>query len=166
MKVVSEFAREYWSKIDSFNMSEEQFLKLLTFVSYNSEIQYNNKLYLQIKGCPMGSHYAPPFAIIFMSYVETKALTLLRSEFDCIQNNSVMYKRYIDDSIFRPFKRDQAFFQRILDVFTSIDDSIQFILESPSNGCLNFLDLSIWTENNQIVHKTYKKRSVLRLVFI
>ena len=157
LKVVSDFARDHWSKIDNLNMSEEQFLKLLTFVSYNYEIQYNNKVYLQIKGCPMGSHYAPPFAIIFMNYVENKALTLLRSEFDCIQNNSTLYKRYIDDSIFGPFKRDQAFFDRIIEIFNSIDENIKFTLESPSNGCLNFLDLSIWTENNKIVHKIYKK---------
>ncbi|MEL7308412.1 MAG: hypothetical protein AAGK05_11445, partial [Pseudomonadota bacterium] len=135
LKVVSNFAREHWSKIDTLNMSEEQFLKLLTFVSYNYEIQYNNKVYLQIKGCPMGSHYAPPFAIIFMNHVESKALTLLQTEFNCIglQNNSILYKRYIDDSIFGPFKRNQAFFERILTIFNSIDENIKFTLESPSN---------------------------------
>ena len=105
----------------------------------------------------MGSHYAPPFAIIFMNHVEQKALTMIRSEFDCIKDNSTVYKRYIDDSGFGPFKRNQAFFEHILEIFNSVDENIKFTLEVPSNGCLNFLDLSIWIENNKIVHKMYKK---------
>lgn len=44
-----------------------------------------------------------------------------------------------------------------MEVFNSIDENIKFTLEIPSNGCLNFLDLSIRIENNKIVHKNYKK---------
>ena len=78
-------------------------MKLLKFVSFNYEITYNDKVYLQIKGCPMGSHYAPPFAIIYMNHIELKALSLLKSRSDFPQDSSIMYKRFIDDSIFGPF---------------------------------------------------------------
>ncbi len=157
LKVVSEFASVHWSKVDSLGISVDHFLKLLTFVSFNYEIQFNKKVFLQKKGCPMGSHYAPPFAIIFMHYIEEKALSLLMSEFKYLNDRGVLYKRFIDDSIFGPFKKDQKFYDRILEVFNSIDDNINFTLESPPDGCLNFLDISVWIKNHKITHKLFKK---------
>ena len=74
-----------------------------------------------------------------------------------MNDNNAIYKRYIDDAILGPFKRDDDMFHRILEVLNSIDDNIKFTLESPSNGCLNFLDLSLWITKKQIVYKHYRK---------
>ena len=65
LKVVLDFSAAHWSEIDNFDLTLDQFNKLLSFASFNYEIQFNDKVYHQIRGCPMGSHYAPPFAIIY-----------------------------------------------------------------------------------------------------
>ena len=92
----------------------------------------------------MGSHYAPPFAIIYMHSIETKALSILFSEFQYLKSREILYKRYIDDCIFGPFKRNDVNLNRILDIFNSVDEDIKFTLEVPCNGRLNFLNLTIW----------------------
>ena len=63
IEVVSNFTNTHWSKIDNMGISIDQFIKMLNFVSYNYEIQFNGKVFLQVKGCPMGSHYAPPHSL-------------------------------------------------------------------------------------------------------
>lgn len=127
LKVVSDFALEHWHKIDNLYILVEQFPWHLTLVSFNYEIQYNNKTYLQIKGCPM-AHYAPPFSIISKNYIEKQALTRLKGEYDCMTYQSFMYKRYIDNAILRPFKKDSVLFYCILKVFNSIDENKSSLL--------------------------------------
>ena len=152
--VISDFAKNHWTDIDNFGITPDQFISMIKFVSYNYEIEYNNKNYLQIKGCPMGSHYAPPFSIIFMGYIEEKAMSIINSR---LQLNNWIYKRYIDDCIIGPLQRNKEYCDFILETFNSIDDNIKFTIENPEDGLLNFLDLSIWLENRKIMHKKYVK---------
>lgn len=97
----------------------------------------------------MGSHYAPPFSVIFMNYIESEALALLQSQGFCLQDKGILYKRYIDDSIIGPVDRDPVLFNSILNAFNSINDSIKFTLECPDGNHLNFLDLTISVHNNK-----------------
>ena len=128
---------------------------MLKFISYNYEISYNNKIYLQVKDCPMGTHFSPPFAIIFMNYIEAKAIKILENKYK-IQPK--IFKRYIDDIILGPLPRDnEAIFSNILNTFNSINKNIQFTIEVPKDSGLNFLDMTIYIENNQIQYKWYSK---------
>lgn len=68
LEIVSDFATRHWHKIDNFKISVDQFVRMLTFLSFNYEIQFKDKVYLQIKGCPMKSHDAPPFFDHFLSF--------------------------------------------------------------------------------------------------
>ena len=156
IEVISEFSKTHWCEIDNLGICVEQFLKMLKFVSYNYEIQFNEKVYLQVKGCPMGSHYAPPFAIIFMNYIEQQALNILEARLG-IDTSEFLYKRYIDDIIFGPFDKNEKLFGDILSIFNSVNENITFTLEIPKSNRLNFLDLTIWVENEKIFFKNYKK---------
>ena len=69
-----DFAERHWDKIDNLGINVEQLKTALGFICYNYEIQFDGKVYKQIKGCPMGSHFASPFANIAIHYVETSAL--------------------------------------------------------------------------------------------
>ena len=91
-----------------------------------------------------------------MNFIEEKALNILENRFN-LKITDLIYKRYIDDIILGPFKRDISFFEEIQSVFNSIDDNIKFTLEIPKTKQLNFLDLTIWVENDKILHKNYKK---------
>jgi len=142
--------RKHWDRIDSFGISVENIEKLMTFICYNYEIEYNGKTYKQIKGVPMGCHFAPPFAIIFLHTIESKALGMLG--FD-----PTIYKRYIDDIILGPLDYDENKFNQILNVFNSINPNIKFTLEAPKpSEWLNFLDIKIKIDN-EIKYSWYHK---------
>ena len=154
IQVVSDFAKTHWSLIDNFGISPEQFTSMIKFVSYNYEIEFNGKNYLQIKGCPMGSHYAPPLSIIFMNSIEEKAITKIKSRLGL---DNIIYKRYIDDGILGPFDKNDKCFDVILDAFNSVDQNIKFTMENPADGKLNFLDITVWPENGKVMYKKYVK---------
>ena len=51
---------------------------------------------------------------------------------------------------------NESMFQFVKDTFNSIDKNIKFTLEVPRMK-LNFLDLTIWTENKKIVPKVHER---------
>ena len=138
---VSELAERHWSEVDTKGLTVEQLMNCLRFICYNYEVQYKEKVYKQLRGCPMGAHFAPPFAIITMSKIESQALSILEEKF---QFSPVVYKRYIDDIILGPMERDDTISQNILNTFNSINESIKFTIDVPKlEEPLVFLDLSI-----------------------
>ncbi len=155
ISAVIKFAEKWWSHIDSFGFSLDDLKKCLSFISYNYEIQFENKSYLQIKGCPMGAHFSPPFAIIFMHDIETTALLKIKSKTGL---RPEIYARYIDDIILGPLERNEANINHILDIFNSINDNIQFTIEIPERRqALNFLDTSITVEDETIKYTWFRK---------
>ena len=57
---VMELAELHWHEINNFGATTEDLKTALKFISYNYEIEYNDLVYLQKKGCPMGTHFASP----------------------------------------------------------------------------------------------------------
>ena len=157
INTVFEFATTNWNKIDPMGLSPEDLKRALTFIAYNYEIEYNEKNYLQIKGCPMGAHFAPPFAIVVMHTIETQALKILNDTMNICPD---IYTRYIDDILLGPFIYDEPIFQKILHVFNSINKSLQFTLEVPRpSEHMHFLDLDIIINDGKISHTWYTKDS-------
>ena len=155
ISAVIKFAEKWWSQIDHLGFSLEELRTCLSFISYNYEIQFENKTYVQIKGCPMGAHFSPPFAIIFMNAVEEKALEQLRSVTGFIPT---LYARFIDDVILGPVELDEPFCNTILETFNSINKSIQFTMEIPkSDEPMNFLDTSITVLDKEIKYYWFRK---------
>ena len=151
LQEVDKFACEHWQSKDNLGLSPEDFGKCLKFVTYNYEITYNDKVYLQVGGVPMGTHYAPPFAVIFMNFIESVALEDLKNK----NINPLIYKRYIDDIIMGPFPVDSDF-DNILNAFNNSNEKVKFTIEVPQKA-LNFLDMSIWIENKKAQYKYYTK---------
>ena len=103
LEVIDNFARKYWTRINNFGLSKDDFKKCLRFVTYNYEITFNGSVYLQVSGVPVGTHFAPPFAVIFMDYIENIALTTLEAK----NIKPRFYKRYIDCLLYTsPSPRD------------------------------------------------------------
>ena len=153
---VIEFAAEHWERIDTFGLSIEELKKCLIFICYNYEIRYKDEVYLQRKGCPMGAHFAPPFAILTMHKVEIEALIKLENKLHIVPD---IYKRYLDDVILGPLRHD-APLEDILRVFNSINPSIQFSLEAPKRGePLQFLDISIFIGEKCLDYGWFSKKS-------
>lgn len=103
----------------------------------------------------MGAHFAPPFAIITMHKIETIALQTLAAKHEFFPS---VYVRYIDDILIGPVDRHNDFSEIILEVFNSINDSICFTLEAPSqDNKINFLDLSIKIGQNKVYYTWFTK---------
>ena len=152
---VINFAEKWWSHINNFGFSLDELKKCLSFISYNYEIQFENRSFLQIKGCPMGAHFSPPFAIIFMHEVEETALAKLYSE---TGYKPTVYARYIDDIIMGPLEKDTTIINEILEIFNSINDNIKFTIEIPEYGKpINFLDISLETVDQGITYTWFRK---------
>ena len=150
---VVEFAEQNWQTIDNWGLTLDALRKCLTFISYNYEIKINNETYLQIKGCPMGAHFAPPFAIITMHKIETLALQKLSAENDFTPS---IYVRYIDDILIGPIEKESNRALTILETFNSINEGINFTLEEPdSNNTINFLHISISIKQERVDYWWY-----------
>jgi len=155
IRAVLDMAELHWKDIDNFGASVDDLKRALSFVSYNYEIEFNGSVYLQKKGCPMGAHFAPPFAIITLHKIESQAIQILTEKFDF---KPQIFSRYIDDVCFGPCVRENDMFDNVLNVFNSINDSIQFTIEIPKVGQpLNFLDLSIIVVKQNIRFTWYTK---------
>ncbi|MEL7308212.1 MAG: hypothetical protein AAGK05_10325, partial [Pseudomonadota bacterium] len=155
IEAVIEFAENNWKFIDNWGFTIEALKKCLMFVCYNYEISVQNETFLQIKGCPMGAHFAPPFAIITMHKIETRALEMLR-----IQHNfsPAIYVRLIDDSLIGPVQKSGPQPKDILACFNAVNEDIRFTLEEPDkNNVINFLDISIAINRNKIDYWWYSK---------
>ena len=153
IEAVIELANEKWQEIDNWSLSIDELKKCLTFVCYNYEINVNGKTYLQIKGCPMGAHFAPPFAIITMHKIETIALETLKSNF---KFSPSIYVRYIDDILIGPIEKEGDLPKTVLQTFNSVNDSIKFTLEKPDRS-LNFLDVSLEIKSRNVTYSWYTK---------
>ena len=82
--------REALNKRDEKIIPTEELLKMAEFVLKNNYFEFGNKIKQQISGTAIGTKFAPPYAYIFMSDVETKFL-----ESQHLQ--PLVWLRYIDD---------------------------------------------------------------------
>ena len=114
-----------------------------TFINFHLKLKHiisTKKHYIQIKGCPKGIHFSPPFAIIFMYMysIENAALKITR----CLLHQSfTLCSLSWWDHYMGPFDK-KTHLQLFLTTFNSINKNIQFTLEIPKNNALNILDIS------------------------
>ena len=66
--------REALDKRDEKTIATEELLKMAEFVLKNNYFEFGNKIKQQISGTAIGTKFAPPYASIFMSNLETKFL--------------------------------------------------------------------------------------------
>ncbi|HZS42605.1 MAG TPA: reverse transcriptase domain-containing protein [Candidatus Paceibacterota bacterium] len=73
------------------------YLDLLDWVYSTSYVSYNNEVYKQAKGLPMGSPLSPVIANLFMASIEYILFEAFKAK--CITFDYVRYFRYLDDII-------------------------------------------------------------------
>jgi len=110
--------------------------------------KFNNKIYKQIYGTPMGSPLSLIIAEIVLRDIEEEAFSLLPFHVP-------IYFRYVDDILIAtpPEEMNNA-----LNVFNSRHDRIRFTVEINKVNGINFLNLKIMIdENNKIIFDVYSK---------
>ena len=131
-------------------ISKVDFVQILKFCIRNSYILYDDKIFRQIKGIPMGSNYSPNVANLYLHFYEVKFLKMNPIAGQLRYKNSF---RFIDDLLCLN-NRDS-----IYDVNSIYPRELQIsnTNEDPHKNC-SFLDISIEIVDGLFFHKIYDKR--------
>ena len=131
-------------------ISKIQFVNLLKFCINNSYVLFNNRLYRQKIGIPMGSNFSPNIANLYLHFYEQKFLDRNTPEGRTRYMNTY---RFIDD-LLSINNRDilfdiRAIYPRFLEIKNTNND--------PYRTC-SFLDMEIKINNNKFLTTVYDKR--------
>ena len=127
--ILEERIRESTLKIP---FSARQVSNILTVILRNVFFRYNDRVYRQTSGLPMGNNMSAILAILYMDRLERQAISNFRQ--------LGLYKRYVDDIFIITEDRQTA--EEIQACINGRDPSIQFEIEHPVNGSLSLLDFS------------------------
>jgi len=126
-----------WSQISRGTIiPKQEFINAIKIILDSTFFSFNNKIYKQKFGTPMGSPLSPVIADIVMQDLEKRALY-----------------RYVDH-ILTAVLRSKT--KELLNSFNSLHPRMQFTIEIGGNR-LNFLDAMIINNNNLIEFDWYMK---------
>jgi len=122
------------------NIPKNEFLMAIKFVLSSTFFTFNNIIYKQTHGTPMGSPLSLIVADIVMQDLETECIKKL-------DFHLTFYFRYVDDIILvTPNDKIDI----ILQTFNNYHDRLNFTVEHEKDRSLSFLDLLITILNNII----------------
>jgi len=128
-------------------ISKTEFIDGVQFILNSTYFTFDNIIYKQNFGTPMGSPLSPILADIVMQDLESQAIMELNIHLP-------FYYRYVDDIVLlTPENRVND----ILDTFNSIHNRLHFTLEKEKNRTLNFLDLSLIVSEGIMILDWYRK---------
>lgn len=148
LQLVVTSIRNHWTDIQphcSFDL--ETFLELLTFTFNSTYFSYNNSYYKQIKGTPMGSQLSPIISQYVMDDILDAAIAKLPFQIP-------FCKKYVDDIICSTPSGKEI---ETLNIFNSIQEDIQFTVETETENAVPFLDMKIHRVENDLKTNWYIK---------
>lgn len=141
-----------WNTITKHTqIPKKQFTNILDFcLKDNNYFQYNNKLYNQTNGMPMGNPLSPTIADIILDNLFENTLTDLKKD-----NIEIKFiTKYVDD-VFAIIKNKDK--DIILNTLNKYHEKLQFTVETEENSSIPFLDTKIHRKNNNIILNWYTK---------
>ena len=132
------------------NFDRTSFQKLLDNSCKDNLFIFNEQLYKQIDGAPMGGCISPILANFFLSHYEKIWLNKCPPSF-----KPVYYKRFVDDT-FLLFK-DASHIDLFKKYINSQHKNIKFTVEKETNGQLPFLDVLVTKNFNNFSTDLYRK---------
>ena len=118
------------------------------FVLKNNYFEFNSTFKHQISGTAIGTKFAPPYACIFMDYIETKF-------FESEKIQPWIWFRYTDD-IFFIWTANEKELDEFLNRLNSFHHNLRFTHER-SRESLNFLDVIAKIQLGEFVTDLYCK---------
>ena len=134
----------------SFPVSTESLVDLADLVLTNNFFEFDEKTFHQKQGTAIGTKFAPPYAVLFMSEFEEKALS-----------NSPLapwvWWRYIDD-VFIIWEHGEEKLQEFLEYLNSIHPTIKFT-HKYSQTSIEFLDVQVTKSGGRLKTDLYIKET-------
>lgn len=118
----------------------------ISLVLNSMEFQFNQLTYKQHKGCPIGGPLSSLFAEMVIRELEQDVLSKLNVKF---------FERFVDDAML--IITNSKGVTSVLDAFNAYNKEIQFTIEIEQNNKLNFLDMTLYREQNTITTAWNKK---------
>jgi len=110
---------------------------------------FNNKIYKQTYGTPMGSPLSPVIADVVMQDLETTCLNRINFQL-------TFYYRYVDDIVMAtPSDKIDLIFE----TFNDYHDRLKFTIECEEGRSLSFLDLLLTISDNTIYIDWFHKKT-------
>ena len=133
-----------------------QVSSLLTVILRNVYFQYNDKVYRQISGLPMGNNISAILAILYMDRLERQVITSF--------HQLGLYKRYVDDIFILTDDKEAA--DEIHTRINNVDPHIKFEIEHPVNGALSLLDFTVTLQRDGEAHFCFYRKEAKKNTFI
>lgn len=133
------------------------YFKLTQLILPNSIIESQRHLYRQLNGLAMGINYAPSLANLYLFHRYDSRLVKMLYSSEESYRPILFYGRYLDDILIICHKTNLKIDKTVENVLNKIHPSIQFTTEHSINNSINFLDLTIYIQNNQLHFKNYTK---------
>jgi hypothetical protein len=138
-----------WTQIQQHTeIPEQTFLEIVKFcIVENRYFKYEDTIFSQLKGMPMGSPASPVIADIVME-------ELLKNTLEKLKTKPRLLTKYVDD-LFAITKSNET--ENILLELNSYHKNIKFTIEKEQNSKLPYLDSTINRVGGKLKLKWYKK---------
>jgi len=141
-----------------YGMDHDDVCKLLDAVLANNYFIFDDITYRQVHGLAMGNSVSAVLAILYMDYVEKKALSMLGDRVG-------LYCRYVDDAFLLARNRSDA--EHVKEIFDNVDPNIKFDIEHPDDSnTLNLLDIKININSRGEQRTQFYKKSARKPIFV
>ena len=131
-------------------MSTESLMELAKLILRNNYFEFNDKFKKQKEGTAIGTKFAPPYAIIFMTALEEEILESLIKKL-------WLWWRYIDN-IFMIWHHRESELKQFIDKLNKFHPTIKLTCDY-SLERVHFLDVQVILENNEISTDLYVKET-------
>ena len=134
------------------NIPKHDFRNLLNIATKESFFTFNNKCYKQVDGAAMRSPLVSVLANIFMCSVQNKWLRDCPNDFE-----PVFYRCYVDIIFVLLASLDHA--DKFKEYLSSKHPNISFSIDKEKDGCIPFLDVNIFHENEKLATNAYREKT-------
>ena len=124
------------------SVASKVIVTLMSLILTLNSFVFNDKNYLQVKGCAMGTISAPPYDNIFMGKFEESHI------YPYIRHLCKLYLRYIDD-LFLIWTGTKQQFEDFICNLNNQHPSIKFSYQI-SNTSINFPDTTVYIKNRKL----------------
>lgn len=129
-----------------------ELLTLLELILSHNYFSFNGKFYMQNNGLAMGSSLAGLLANIFIDSLEQKFF----KSHPQFTGKIIYYKRYVDDTIIL-FNGSKEELNNLAEEMNKMHPNIKFTVEHQTTEGINFLDMTISSQNNKHSFQIYRK---------